>query len=94
MSDHSNEIVEGECAPGCVNKDIGQLLPDYLVGLLSVSASDEVKEHLLFCRECREHYLKIISLRTAARVQVRAATAAGSSGASGAEVLKITDFLK
>lgn len=78
----------------CVHPEVGSLLPDYIIDLLSDDAAEEVEEHLLACGHCREDYLNILSLRAAAGEMniIPAATSAPQKG--GADIRRISDYKK
>jgi Putative zinc-finger len=95
MNKTQNKIVNAQFEHPCIRPEIGELLPDYIVNLLADWAADEVEEHLLGCRQCRENYLKVISLPGAARAKKeRAAAAAKESSPARGELVRFADFKK
>jgi len=82
MSTKPNNVVPLRPQGQCVHPDIGELLPDYLVGLLSEAAAEEVEQHLLACVRCHENYLKVCRLKEAARRRA-AETRARAAAANG-----------
>lgn len=67
MSKHPETNTTAHPHDRCINPDMRELLPEYMVELLTDAAAEEVEEHLLFCRYCREDYLKILGMRGRAR---------------------------
>jgi anti-sigma factor RsiW len=53
--------------PPCRSPELGGLLPDYIVELLSDEASAAVREHLQTCGHCRDDYQNVMDMRAAAR---------------------------
>lgn len=79
----------------CVRPDVGDLLPDYIVDLLSDDAAEEVEEHLLLCGNCRRDYLHILSLRETMRKTLSLSPDASSeTKEGGADVRRISDYQK
>lgn len=79
----------------CVSPEVGDLLPDYIVELLSAEAAGAVKEHLEVCRHCMDDYRNILGLRAAARKLLAAGRAAREGGRrDGAAVRRLSDYKK
>jgi hypothetical protein len=81
MSHNINKFAKAHNHARCIDAKTRELLPDYMVELLADPIADEVEEHLIFCRRCREDYLKFLSLRSSARQAKAAGVAAQSYGA-------------
>lgn len=92
MNNSQKKIARAQFEQPCIRPEIGELLPDYIVDLLSDSAAEEVEEHFLSCRQCREDYLRIISIRRLAKAKEKVASK--NPQESGAEVFRIADFKK
>jgi hypothetical protein len=56
-----------DAANHCVSPELGELVPEYIAGLLAESIEEEIEDHLLSCRQCRESFLKINQVMDAAR---------------------------
>lgn len=50
----------------CTRPTLGELLPDYILDLLADPAAEELEDHLLECRHCKDKYLTILRVRGAA----------------------------
>ena len=100
MEKNTNQIVETPSCATCTSREIGELLFDYIVGLLAESAVEEVEDHLLECSYCEERYLRILGMRTTNipslnDPRVGPALALNDTRASGsAKVLRIAGFKK
>jgi anti-sigma factor RsiW len=66
MDTYFNLITETQSREVCTRPALGELLPDYIVDLLEDPAAEEVEDHLLECRHCKERYLTILRIRGAA----------------------------
>jgi anti-sigma factor RsiW len=95
MSENLDHIAALQITGRCIRPEVGELLADYIVGLLADAKAEELEEHLLFCPRCREDYLKIIRIRSAARA---AKTGNGTkekyATAEGADILRMSDYKK
>ncbi len=80
----------------CVLPEVGGLLTDYIIELLSDKAAEAVREHLLICNHCMEDYRNIMGLRATARKVLAAANSrrepARENG--GAVIRHISDYKK
>jgi hypothetical protein len=56
-----------DAANHCVSPDLGELVPEYIAGLLAEPIEVEIEDHLLSCRQCRESFLRINQTMEAAR---------------------------
>jgi hypothetical protein len=63
----------------CIKRGVGAIVADYIVGLLEDSEAEDVENHLLECRRCKEKYLLILDLRGSAR-RLRASLPAKETG--------------
>jgi anti-sigma factor RsiW len=70
MDTYFNLITETQSREVCTRPALGARLPDYIVDLLEDLAAEEVEDHLLECRHCKERYLTILRVRGAA-IQAR-----------------------
>jgi anti-sigma factor RsiW len=66
MDTYFNLITETQSREVCTCPSLGARLPDYIVELLEDLAAEEVEDHLLECRHCKERYLTILRIRSAA----------------------------
>jgi len=84
-----NATASASLFPGvCGLPALGELLPDYIAGLLADSVAEEVEEHLLDCLDCRSKHLKILGIAEAlCQCDVNQPEPAVS-----AKVLKMPDF--
>jgi anti-sigma factor RsiW len=77
----------------CVCPKVGDLLPDYIVELLSTEAAKAVREHLLICDRCADDYTRILKIRAVAQQLLAAArgnhTSAPNNG--GPVIRQISD---
>lgn len=51
----------------CTNPTIGEGLSTYIVSPLDDPAAEEVEDHLLECRHCREFYLRMVDIQAGER---------------------------
>jgi hypothetical protein len=95
MSENLDHIAELQFTGRCIRPEIGELLADYLVELLTDAKAEEFEEHLLFCCHCRENYLKVLSMRSAAQAEKRGnGRKEKYATAEGADILRISDYKK
>jgi len=76
---------------GCERPGISGRLYAYLDDPINEPAADDIEEHLLGCRDCREFFLMALKLRRAGR-QARVTDA--EEVASSADVVSIAEFRK
>jgi hypothetical protein len=83
----------------CTHPTLGELLPYYVVGLLSDPASVEIEEHLLDCLHCRETYLKMLRLDAPPPRRVSGPPSTGPAAApvpapaaAGSNVVSMADY--
>jgi hypothetical protein len=88
-----NTNVEGftEVRGGCERPDISGRLYAYLDDPINEPAADDIEEHLLGCRDCREFFLMTLKLRHAGR---QARVVEGGEIAGSADVVSIAEFRK
>ena len=77
-----------EVQGGCDRPDISGRVYAYLDDPINEPAAEDIEDHLLGCRDCRELVLMALNLRRAAR---RASLAEGEENA---EVVRLADFRK
>lgn len=78
----------------CVCPEVGDMLPEYIVELLSDEAAKEFEEHLLACGHCRKDYLNILDMRAAAQKMNISPAPMRVRKKRGADVLRISDYKK
>jgi hypothetical protein len=88
-----NTIVEDclQVGGGCERPDISGRLYAYLDDPINEPSADDIEEHLLGCRDCREFLLMGLKLRRAGR---EAQVANSEEIAGSAEVVSLADFRK
>lgn len=94
MNKHLNKITKLKFQERCICPDVGELLSHYIVDLLSDSAAEEVEEHLIFCRFCREKVLRMDKIRSAAQADKTKVGARDKYEISGATILSLDEFKK
>lgn len=93
MSETLKKFAKAHHHAQCIDTHIRELLPDYMVELLvDTAAEEEVEEHLIFCRRCREDYLKFLGIRSSARHARMTRGDEERLGAGDAELLSRADF--
>lgn len=75
-------------SPVCCFPALGELLPDYISGLLADSVAEEVEAHLLDCLDCRSKHLKILGIAEA----LRRCDVNPPKPAGGAKILNMPDL--
>jgi hypothetical protein len=65
MSTNLYKFTKAQAREVCACPAVGERLYDYIVDLLEDPVAEEVEDHLLNCRCCRQEYLKLLSLRGA-----------------------------
>jgi hypothetical protein len=88
-----NTIVEdfSQVGGGCERPDISGRLYAYLDDPINEPAAEDIEEHMLGCRDCREFFLMALKLRRAGR---QARVADTEEIANSAEVVSLADFRK
>lgn len=76
---------------GCDRPDITGRLYAYLDDPINEPAAEDIEEHLLGCRDCRESFLMALKLRCAGR---DARIAEDEEIKGSADVVRIADFRK
>jgi predicted anti-sigma-YlaC factor YlaD len=90
----SSRLLQCQYKEECTYPSLGELLPDYAVGLLEDSASEEVEDHILDCLHCREMYLKMLCVEGTGRgnVEPRVAPPNNAHAHASTKVVSMADF--
>ncbi|HKU76871.1 MAG TPA: zf-HC2 domain-containing protein [Pyrinomonadaceae bacterium] len=75
---------------GCDRPDVSGRLYAYLDDPINEPAADEIEDHLLDCRDCRESFLTALNLRSAARKM--GVVADGFDISDSVDVITIAEF--
>jgi hypothetical protein len=78
----------------CTCTDLGAKLRDYVLDLLEDLAAEEVEDHLLDCRNCRDRYLKALNILGTADGSEPELSQGERCALKGARVLRMADFKK
>lgn len=94
MKNSECKFPKPEFPKACTSPAVGRRLSAYIVGLIEGPEAEELEEHMLGCRSCREFYSVVSSMRGEARKMNNAREGADESAAKGARVLRLADFRK
>lgn len=89
MKTNSSRIVEATFRT-CMSPALGERVGDYVLNLLEDTEAEAVEDHFIYCRPCREKYLKALTIVDAvpgarskpSQVQTHA----------GAKIFRIADY--
>jgi hypothetical protein len=87
MNTKLNRATEETVGVVCCQPAIRKRLFEYVVDPLRYQGAEEVEDHLLDCRDCREFVDAMIGMRAVAR-------RLDEAGSSGSRVTRIADFRK
>ncbi len=64
MNRQQNTIEKGaEVSDACADPHISKLIPEYVNNLIADPSANEIENHLLECRHCREFFITLMQLR-------------------------------
>lgn len=78
----------------CAKPGIRQHLSIYITDPLDDPLAEEVEDHLLDCRHCREFFMTMLQLRDEARRQKEARGGGNGRPSNEAKVFSLADFKK
>ena|SRR5947209_19527258 len=87
-------LTEARSIEVCIFPCIGEMLYDYIVGLVADMAAEELKDHLLDCAYCRELYLNLLSLRGTMSTSKAKRADEDTSKIGNMKILSFTAFKK
>jgi hypothetical protein len=94
MNKNHHEFNEAQSDEACTYPHAGGRLADYLADPLESPVAQEVEDHLLECRYCREFFLAVLSIRGEARMVKTMSGNADESPSGDANVMRLSDFKK
>jgi Putative zinc-finger len=89
-----HELAEAQVNGACTNPVIREHLSFYITNPLEDPSAEEVEDHLLDCRHCREVFLIMLSVRNEARVSRDKHNGENGRAAHDVKVLQLADFRK
>lgn len=92
-----DESIDNKAGGTCSRPALREQLAVYILNPLTDPAAEEIEEHLLDCRSCRELFLTMLKLRDSERQdrKLRAHAAGGGAARSGsAQVFRFADFTR
>lgn len=95
MNTSKHQFAEAQVNGVCENPDVRERLPVYITNPLEDPSANEVEDHLLDCRHCRELFVMMLRLHNEARSAKNLRGGGGNGRAANeAQVLRLADFRK
>ncbi len=94
MNTSQYKINEAQASGTCTHPTLGDRLSAYLADPVESPAAEEVEDHLLECRYCREFFLMVLSIRGEARMAKKKRAGANGHSSNDEKVLRLADFRK
>lgn len=94
MNDTQHKLPEAQGKETCAKPEIREYLSVYIINPIEDPFAKMVEDHFLECRDCREFFLMMLSVRGDSR-RAKSAGAGQQGGASSeGQVVRLDDFRK
>lgn len=94
MSTTLYEVKEPQIGGLCLSRGFRERLAAYVTNPLDYPSAEEIEDHLLDCRDCREFFLTMLKMRSHTTQSKNKAFRNGATDTDQAEVFRLADFRK